>query len=96
MNIMVDSEYKADDEKQSQAEHFKVDEWGDILISCGAKLKFELHRDNEVYQQNVTIREQILLQSDNISEQSISKHNKFCLDLFLAQKPTIDVENINF
>ena len=49
-----------------------------------------------MYQKSVKIGEQIsiLLISDNISEKSLSKQNKFCLDLFRAQKPTIDIENI--
>ena len=48
-----------------------------------------------MYQKNFKIGEQIsiLLKSDNIPEKSLSKQNKFCLDLFRAQKPTIDVEN---
>ena len=73
----------------------KFEESGNLLVSCGAKLKFELQRDNEVYQKNVKIGEQIsiLLKSENIPEMSLSKQNKFCLDLFRAQKPTINVEN---
>ena len=78
-----------------KAEDSEVEESGNLLVSCGAKLKFELQRDNEVYQKNVKIGEQIsiLLKSENIPEMSLSKQNKFCLDLFRAQKPTIDVEN---
>ena len=34
-----------------------------------------------------------LLKSDNIPEKSLSKQNTFCLDLFRAQKQTIDIEN---
>ena len=33
------------------------------------------------------------MKSENIPEMSLSKQNKFCLELFRAQKPTIDVEN---
>ena len=59
-------------------------------MSCDAKLN-----DNEVYQKNVKIGEQIsnLLKSDNIPWKSLSKQKKFCLSLFGAQKPTKDVEN---
>ena len=70
--------------------HFKVEESSNLLVSFGAKLKFELHRDNEVYQKNVKIGEKIsnLLKSYNIPEKSPSEQNKFCLDLIRAQKPT--------
>ena len=66
----------------------KLKSEGNLLVSCGAKLKFELQRDNEVYQKNVKIGEQIsiLLKSENIPEMSLSKQNKFCLELFRAQK----------
>ena len=59
-----------------------------------ANIKLELHRDNEVYQKNVEIGRQIsiLLKSDNIPEKSLSRQNKFCLDLFRAQQPTTDVD----
>ena len=53
MNIIVDSQYKAHDENEQQAEYCKDEETGDLLVSCCAKLKFELYRDNEVYQKNV-------------------------------------------
>ena len=48
-----------------------------------------------MYQKNIKIGEQIsiLLKSDNIPEKSLSKQNKFCLDLYRAQRPTTDVEN---
>ena len=95
VNIMVDGQNKAHDENKSQAEHCKGEETGDLLVSCGARLKFELQRDDEVYQKNVDIEEQIsiLLKSENIREKSLSKQNKFCLDLFRAQRPTTDVKN---
>ena len=35
------------------------------------------------------------MKSKNIPEKSLSKQNIFCLDLFRAQKPTINVDNIN-
>ena len=64
-------------------------------MSCGANLKFELYRENVMCQKNVKIREQtsILLKSDKTPKKLLTKLNKFCLDLFLEQKPTIDVEN---
>ena len=49
---MVGSQYKADDENESQIEHFKVEESDDVLVSCGAKLKSKLYRENEVYKKN--------------------------------------------
>ena len=38
-----------------KAEDSEIEESGNLLVSCGAKLKFELQRDNEVYQKNVKI-----------------------------------------
>ena len=52
INLMVGSQYKADDENESQIEHFKVEESDDLLVSCGAKLKSKLYRENEVYKKN--------------------------------------------
>ena len=79
-----------------QAEGSEIGDSDDMLLNDSANLKFELQRDDEVYQKNVDIGEQIsiLLESENIREKSLSKQNKFCLDLFRAQKPTIDVENL--
>ena len=70
VNIIVDSQYKVYDENESQAAYCKDEETSDLLVSCGAKLKFELYRDNKVYQKNIKIRKQIsiLLKSDNIPE----------------------------
>ena len=64
-----------------QAEDLEVKESSE-LVSCGAKLKFEPYRDNEVHQKNIKIGEQIsiVLKSDNIPEKSLSKQNKLCLD----------------
>ena len=78
-----------------QAEGSEIGDSDDMLLNDSVNLKFELQSDNEVYQKNVKIGEQIsiLLKSENIPEMSLSKQNKFCLDLFRAQKPTIDVEN---
>ena len=68
MNFMVDGQYKSHDENESQVEHCKNEETCDLPVSCDAKLKFKLYRDNEVYQKNVKTGEQIsiLLKSDNI------------------------------
>ena len=97
VNIIVNGQYKADDENETETETFKVEESGNLLVSCSAKLEFELQRDNEVYKKNVEIGERIsvILHRGIILEKSLSKQNKFCLDLFRAQKPTINVENTN-
>ena len=52
--------------------------------SNGKNFEFELQRDNEVYKENVKYGEQIsiILQSGTILEKSLSKQNKFCLELF--------------
>jgi hypothetical protein len=78
-----------------EAKESEVEELDYTPLHHGANLKFELYRDNEVYQKNVKTGEQIsiLLKSENIPEMSLSKQNKFCLALLRAQKPTIDVEN---
>ena len=57
-------------------------------MPCNANLKSVLQRDDEVYQKNVDMGEQIsiLLENENIREESLSKQNKFCLDLFHAQQ----------
>ena len=77
----------------NDGEGFKVEVADELLETCDVNLKLELHRDNEVYQKNVEIGRQIsiLLKSDNIPEKSLSRQNKFCLDLFRAQQPTTDV-----
>ena len=64
-------------------------------LHLDANLKFNLQHNDEVYQKNVNIGEQIsiLLESGNVREKSLSKQNKFCLDLYRAQRPTTDVEN---
>ena len=69
-------------------EGFKVKEQDDSLMPCNANLKSVLQRDDEVYQKNVDMGEQIsiLLENENIREKSLSKQNKFCLDLFHAQQ----------
>ena len=67
---------------------------GEPLVSgVDAKLKFEVQRDYEAYKVNVEIGRQIsiLLSSEGIAEVSLSKQNKFCLELFRSQCPTVDV-----
>ena len=78
----------------NDGEGFRVEVADELLETCDVNLKLELHRDNEVYQKNVEIGRQIsiLLKSDNIPEKSLSRQNKFCLDLFRAQQPTTDVD----
>ena len=58
------------------------------------RLEVELVLGNEMYKKNVEIGKQIsmILKSKNIPEKSLSKQNKFCLDLFRAQQPTTDVD----
>ena len=60
---------------KSFAEGCKVKELDDSLVTYTANLKFELKRDNEVYEKNVNIGDQIfiLLESENIRENSLSK-----------------------
>ena len=60
-----------------------------------ANLKFELMRNNETYKKNIAIGEQIsdVLRDGEIVEKSLTKQHKFCLDLFRAWQPTVDVAN---
>ena len=62
-----------------QVEGSEIDESDDMLLNDGANLKFELQRDEEVYQKNVDIGGQIfiLLESENIREKSISSKISF-------------------
>ena len=71
--------------KTSKTNHVDVD----------VSLEYELVRNNDVYLENLSIGEQIslVLNSGKIMEKSLSKQHKFCLDLFRAQQPTVDVEN---
>ena len=71
--------------KTSKANHVDVD----------VSLEYELVRNNDVYLENLSIGEQIslVLNSGKIMEKSLSKQHKFCLDLFRAQQPTVDVAN---
>ena len=52
----------------SSTHHHGEDLSDDLLLYDGAKLKFELQCDDEVYQKNIKIREQIsiLLENENI------------------------------
>ena len=91
-NLLIGSQHYS----KVQAEGSEIDKSDDFLLNDGANLKFELQRDDEVYQKNVNIGEQIsiLLESENIREKSLSKRNKFCSDIFCAQQPTTDVKKI--
>ena len=78
-----------------QVEGSEIDESDYLLLNNGENLKFELKRNNEVYQKNTDIGEQnsMLLESEIIREKSLSKQNKLCLDLSRAQQPTTNVQN---
>ena len=78
-----------------KAEDSEIEELDYTPLTHDAKLEFELQRDNEVYKKNVEIGEQIsvILHRGIILEKSLSKQNKFCLELFRAQKLTINAEN---
>ena len=79
-NLLDDSKHN----NESIAEGCKVEVLNDSEVSYTANLKLEVQLHDEVYQKNVDIGEQIsiLLESENIREKSLSKQNKFCLDLF--------------
>ena len=57
-----------------------------------AKLEFELTNDKDAYWKNVKLGERIsiVLSKGEIPEKSLSKQHKFCLELFQAQRPTVD------
>ena len=95
-NLLVDVQRRSV-ENEVKAEDCEIEEMDYAPLTHDENLKFELHRNNEVYKKNVKIGEQIsiLLQSDNIPEQSLSKQNKFCLDLLHARQPAINLEDIN-
>ena len=63
--------------------------------NVNASLEYELVRDNETYTKKLEIGGQVsvILLSGKIMEKSLSKHNKFCLELFRACQPTLDVAN---
>ena len=65
-------------------------------VDVDATLEFELTRDNEAYMKNVKLGEQVsvVLHRGVILEKSLSKQNKFCLELFRAQQPTVDVTSV--
>ena len=68
---------------------------GPLVRRVDVKLEFEVQRDYEAYKKNVEIGRQIsiLLSSRGIVEKSLSKQNKYCLELFRAQCPTVDVSS---
>ena len=90
-DLVIDNQYN----DEVKVEDSEIEELNYTPLTHDAKLEFELQRDNEVYKKNVEIGEQIsvILHRGIILEKSLSKQNKFCLELFRAQKPTIDVEN---
>ena len=90
-DIVIDNQHN----DEVKAKDSEIEELDHTPLHKDTNLKFELQRDDEVYQKNVDIGEQIsiLLESENIREKSLSKQNKFCLDLFRAQRPTTDVKN---
>ena len=49
----------------------------------------------KAYKKNVEIGKQIstILQEGTVLEKSLSRQNRFCLDLFRAQQPTTDVDS---
>ena len=62
---------------------------------CEQTLEFELKRNYETYKHNVKMREQIssIIAKENILEDSLTKQHKFCLELFRAQRPAVDVKS---
>ena len=90
-NLTVDLQHK-DIKNETQADDSEVPEINELLVRDDVKLEFELEQDNQVYKKNVEIGEKIsfILHRRIFLENSLSKQNKFCLDLFRAQKPTID------
>ena len=54
-NLLMDSQHY----NKVQVEGSEIKESDDLLLNDGANLKFELQRDDEVYQKNVDIGEQI-------------------------------------
>ena len=81
----------ANDQEQFSGSVVKSNDCKDV----DAKLEFELQRDRDIYLKNVDIGRQvaIVLRNGDIPEESLSKQNKFCLELFRAQQPTTEVAN---
>ena len=79
----------ANDQEQFSGNVVKSNDCQDV----DAKLEFKLQRDRDIYLKNVDIGRQvaIVLRNGDIPEESLSKQNKFCLELFQAQQPTTDV-----
>ena len=90
-DLVIDNQHN----DEVKAEDSEVEEFDYTPLTHHAILEFELQRDNEVYQRNVEIGGQIsiILHRGIILEKSLSKQNKFCLELFRAQKLTINAEN---
>ena len=65
---------------------------------CGDHfLEYKLVRNNDAYMRNVEIGRQIatILSTGKIFEQSLVKEHKFCLELFRAQNPSMNVTDVN-
>ena len=58
-------------------------------------LEFELVRNYEAYKKNVELGELIssIINEKGIMKESLSKEHKFCLELFRAQKPAMEVKS---
>ena len=82
-NVLVEFQHN----NEPLGEGCKVQELDDLEVTYTEDIEFELQRDNEVYQKNVDIGEQISisLECENIREKSLSRQIKFCLDLCRPQ-----------
>ena len=60
-----------------------------------ACLKFQLLQNNEAHKNNVNLGRKIskVLNEGVVFEESLTKQQKFCLELFRAQQPATDVAN---
>ena len=70
---------------------------GEMVVQSSKEiLERELFENNEAYVKNVAIGEQIstILSEGVIMEKSLSKQHKLCLELYRAQQPSVDVENV--
>ena len=59
-------------------------------------LEFKLERNYEAYKKNVEMDElrSLIINEKGIMEESLSKQHQFCLELFRAQCPMVDVESV--
>ena len=93
-DLVIDNQHN----QEVKAKDSEIEELDYTPLTHDAELEFELQRVNEVYKKNVEVGEKIsfILHRGIILEKSLSKQNKFCLDLFQAQKLTINVENAEY